>query len=88
MAAVIRAGCAVALGFVPQGEESEALLVLAEVAGAPSAKLEEEVVTATASAAEVLRHVRNLGYGVEPAAIFRDGRYTDDELLALDLKGG
>lgn len=37
------------------------------------------------------RLYRTLGftpYGVEPAAIFRDGRYTDDELLALDLRGG
>jgi len=46
----LRAGCAVALGFVPQGEENESLLILAEWTGTPSpeeAKALSETVVAS-----------------------------------------
>jgi acyl-CoA synthetase (AMP-forming)/AMP-acid ligase II len=82
----LRAGCAVALGFVPQGEESEALLVLAEVVGEPSAKLEEAVVTAILERTGIRPHTVRL---LEPGTLPRtsSGKMRRAEALRRFLSG-
>lgn len=52
----LRSGCAVALGFVPPGQESEALLVLAEYASAPTDGLKERIVAAIVEHTSIVPH--------------------------------
>ncbi|MBA4071341.1 MAG: AMP-dependent synthetase [Gemmatimonas sp.] len=52
----LRAGCAVALGVVPPGQDTEALLVLAECSAAPPAGLEERIVAAIVEHTSIVPH--------------------------------
>ncbi|HYO66131.1 MAG TPA: fatty acyl-AMP ligase [Archangium sp.] len=87
----LRTGCAVALGFTPEGENDEALLVLAEYApGAEVAGLEERIREAVLAGTGVKAHTVRV---VEPGTLPRTSsgklrrsealrRYLADELTA------
>lgn len=52
----LRAGCAVALGIVPAGQDDEALLVLAECSSPAPAGLEERIVAAIVEHTSIVPH--------------------------------
>ncbi|MBU8898942.1 AMP-dependent synthetase [Corallococcus sp. H22C18031201] len=83
----VRTGCAVALGFTPEGSEDEALLILAERAGTePSAAVEEQIRAAVVAATGVRPHtVRMLEPGTLPRT--SSGKLRRAESLRRFLAG-
>ncbi|AKJ07691.1 acyl-CoA synthetase (AMP-forming)/AMP-acid ligase II [Archangium gephyra] len=83
----LRTGCAVALGFTPEGENDEALLVLAEHApGAGAAGLEERIREAVLAGTGVKAHtVRVLEPGTLPRT--SSGKLRRSEALRRYLAG-
>jgi ribosomal protein S18 acetylase RimI-like enzyme len=65
-------------------------LVEAVIAHAASQRviLHCTVATENTGAWRLYRSLGFVAYGIEPAAICREGRFFDDALLALDLRGG
>ncbi|MFL5348341.1 MAG: fatty acyl-AMP ligase [Hyalangium sp.] len=84
----VRTGCAVALGFAPQGSEDEALLVLAERAGAEGddAAVEERVRAAVVAGTGIRPHTVRL---LEPGTLPRtsSGKLRRSEALRRYLAG-
>nr|AYM52779.1 AMP-binding protein [Simulacricoccus ruber] len=86
----VRTGCAVALGFTPEGEEDEALLLLAERAGAgeaaDDATVEEHIRAAVLAATGIRPHtVRLLAPGTLPRT--SSGKLRRQEALRRYLGG-
>ncbi|MBJ6763371.1 fatty acyl-AMP ligase [Myxococcaceae bacterium JPH2] len=83
----VRTGCAVALGFTPEGSEDEALLILAERAGSePSEAVEEQIRAAVVAATGVRPHtVRMLEPGTLPRT--SSGKLRRAESLRRFLAG-
>jgi acyl-CoA synthetase (AMP-forming)/AMP-acid ligase II len=86
----VRTGCAVALGFTPEGEEDEALLLLAERAGAgeaaDDATVEEHIRAAVLAATGIRPHtVRLLAPGTLPRT--SSGKLRRQEALRRYLAG-
>ena len=82
----LRAGCAVALGFVPPGEESESLLLLAECTAEPSAALLDAVVGAVLERTGIKPHtVELLAPGTLPRT--SSGKLRRGESLRRFLAG-
>jgi acyl-CoA synthetase (AMP-forming)/AMP-acid ligase II len=83
----LRTGCAVALGFTPEGENDEALLVLAEHApGADAAGLEERIREVVLAGTGVKAHTVRV---VEPGTLPRtsSGKLRRSEALRRYLAG-
>ncbi|HET9449521.1 MAG TPA: AMP-binding protein, partial [Aggregicoccus sp.] len=86
----VRTGCAVALGFLPEGEEDEALLLLAERAGAAEAAddatVEEHIRAAVLAATGIRPHTVRL---LEPGTLPRtsSGKLRRQEALRRYLAG-
>ncbi len=84
----LRTGCAVALGFTPEGESDEALLVLAELASAETVQegLEERVREAVVAGTGIRPHtVRLLAPGTLPRT--SSGKLRRSEALRRFLAG-
>ncbi|XXF77338.1 fatty acyl-AMP ligase [Myxococcaceae bacterium GXIMD 01537] len=82
----VRAGCVVAVGFTPPGEEDEALLMLAEHAGEPAQDLEERIRAAVLAATGVRPHtVARLAPGTLPRT--SSGKLRRGEALQRYLAG-
>ncbi|MDY7227635.1 fatty acyl-AMP ligase [Hyalangium rubrum] len=84
----VRAGCAVALGFTPEGSEDEALLLLAERAGleGEDAAVEERVRAAVVESTGIRPHtVRMLDPGTLPRT--SSGKLRRTEALRRYLSG-
>ncbi len=84
----VRVGCAVALGFTPEGSEDEALLVLAERAGpeGEDAAMEERVRAAVVEGTGIRPHtVRMLAPGTLPRT--SSGKLRRSEALRRFLSG-
>ncbi|NOK19254.1 fatty acyl-AMP ligase [Corallococcus carmarthensis] len=84
----VRTGCAVALGFTPEGSEDEALLILAERAerGADVASVEADIRAAVVEATGVQPHTVRL---LEPGTLPRtsSGKLRRSEALRRYLAG-
>ncbi len=83
----VRTGCAVALGFTPEGGEDEALLILAERAGPGAAEeVEERIRAAVVEATGVRPHTVRL---LEPGTLPRtsSGKLRRTEALRRYLAG-
>ncbi|WP_438503367.1 fatty acyl-AMP ligase [Corallococcus aberystwythensis] len=84
----VRTGCAVALGFTPEGSEDEALLILAERAerGADVASVEADIRAAVVGATGVQPHTVRL---LEPGTLPRtsSGKLRRSEALRRYLSG-